>query len=405
MGIFIYEEISGSVTKEEWANVYQETLTLIKAFPLAERRSIPYAGRTLICAVPTEERNISSVRGKQKIGWKTSLDYDTLNGAEVYVLPKDLIGDNEVDPDAGDAIMGTLSTCLNYDWSDEKVSHTYSLWDAKTQGEPYHMYLLAIACLIEDRLGEKAFVYGDITLGQCRKAVKMANQYLNKPIELPARCDPERFYARVQKLPLKETEKITLFEHFYLGIQDEHFGNFERTHFSTEALLEHWKARFSGSTIGTRGFYKYIKTYLASGFGLEELCRIVCLNDKEGNPQPEQFLKAIMDSKLHLKEKNTEDCLDIAPDSEQPYSIYTLMADFVFGLAHNPKADRYIPIEELRTALRNGLGAEYDVDKYIDEYLKKEAEAPEIPIDIQDTSADKLMELADSMVRRWLENH
>ena len=38
-------------------------------------------------------------------------------------------------------------------------------------------------CLIEDRLGKKAFVYGNITKGQCQKAVKLANEWLEKPID------------------------------------------------------------------------------------------------------------------------------------------------------------------------------------------------------------------------------
>lgn len=38
MGISIDLGISDSVTKHEWEKVYEETLQLVKAFPLAERR-------------------------------------------------------------------------------------------------------------------------------------------------------------------------------------------------------------------------------------------------------------------------------------------------------------------------------------------------------------------------------
>ena len=34
MGIFIHMNISKSVTKREWKNVYEETLQLVKNFPL-----------------------------------------------------------------------------------------------------------------------------------------------------------------------------------------------------------------------------------------------------------------------------------------------------------------------------------------------------------------------------------
>ena len=167
MGIFIHLEVSKSVTEEEWNRVYEESLELVKAFPLAERGTISYAGQQIICAVRTEEREVR-YRSSTKRGWCTEMDYDTLNWAEEYCLLKDFIDSDDIDSDAGDAIMGVVPNCTDYDWKQEKFNHTYSLWGAKTQGEPYHMYLLSIACMIEDRLGEKAFTYGDITQGQCR---------------------------------------------------------------------------------------------------------------------------------------------------------------------------------------------------------------------------------------------
>lgn len=45
MGIFIYENVSKSVTKVEWEKVYEETLVLVDALPLAERSAITYSGK------------------------------------------------------------------------------------------------------------------------------------------------------------------------------------------------------------------------------------------------------------------------------------------------------------------------------------------------------------------------
>ncbi len=114
-----------------------------------------------------------------------------------------------------------VPTCLDgYDWNDDKFSHNYSLWGAKTQGEPYHMYLLATARLIESRLGGKAYVYGDITMGQCDRAVRMANEYLDRKINTPDQCDLDRLLSRIDDLPLLEAEKLRLFAELYLGRQD-----------------------------------------------------------------------------------------------------------------------------------------------------------------------------------------
>lgn len=394
MGIFIYGEISKSVTRDEWERVYEETLVLVHAFPFAERGTVTYTGREVVCAVPSKEQETVSYWGDKRTGWSASMDYNTLRWAEEYYLPRDLIGENEADVKAGDAIMGMLSSYLDYDEEDERFGHAYSIWGDKTQGEPYHIYLLAVACLIEDRLGEKAFVYGDITLGQCRKAVELANQYLEKSIHIPARCEMERFYRRIRELPLEEAEKLEIFERLYLGVQDESFYAFVRSHFPMSIMLERWKERFSKSNIGTRGFAQNLKKYLKSGLGLEELCHIVDMKDEEGDAKYEEFIVSIMDSKLHLKEKNTEDYLEISPEWEQPYGIETLFADFLFGSAHNPKVERYIPIEEIREELAKGMGMKCDVNKYIDEYLEKEAASLKIDILNPDMSEEELLEMA-----------
>ena len=44
MGIVIHLEVSKSTTEEEWNKVYQESLVLVNAFPLAERGTITYLG-------------------------------------------------------------------------------------------------------------------------------------------------------------------------------------------------------------------------------------------------------------------------------------------------------------------------------------------------------------------------
>ena len=379
MGIFIYLAVSKGTTEEEWNRVYQESLELVDAFPLAERGKITYCGKQVICAVRTKERKMP-YGGGEEYGWRAEMDYDRLNWAEEYYLPKKLIDSQETDKGIHDAMMSALPAYLGYSWDEERFNHSYSLWGGKTQGEPYHMYLLAIACLIEDRLGEKAFVYGDITQGQCRKAVEMANQYLKKPIRLPGRCDMDCLYRRIQRLPIDEIEKADVFEHFYLGEKDKIFYQYMTSHFPTKIIQEYWEKRFADCFIGTGGFAKVLKEYLSSGAGLEELCSMVRMEDREGKPLYEQFINEVMDSKLHIKEKNTDDCLDIQQGAEQPYSIWTLFADFAFSSAHNQKVDRYMPITEIREALKNGMGDKCDVNQYIDQYLAKEAAAPEIDI-------------------------
>jgi hypothetical protein len=96
-----------------------------------------------------------------------------------------------------------------------------------------------------------------------------------------------------------------------------------------------------------------------------------------------------MDAKLHIKDKNCEDPLKIDQEEERPYSIWTLLAQFVFSGAENKKVDRYMPIEEIRVALKKGLNDKVDVDAVIDEYLKNEAEQSENDLNGKDVTEEQ----------------
>lgn len=396
MGIYINLNISRSVTREEWKKVYEESLKLVEAFPLADIDKIGYAGEEVTCIVPTMEQESVSVFGKPRTGWAATGDYETMKMAEEYFFPKDLVDEAKIDAEAGDAMMEELSSFASLEYDDPKASRVYSLWNSKTQGEPYHMYLLAIACMVEDRLGTKAYVRGDITRGQCRKAVEMANYYLDNPIRIPARCDMYRLYERISMLPLSGEEKLDAFRKVYLGKTDEEFGEFIRNHFSADIICNFWRNRFKNYSIQMVGFRDEIKEYLSMGFEIADLCTLSSLQDNDGIPRHEKFVKIIMDSKLHQKEKNCYDYLEIDQESEQTYGIWTLMVGFAFQSAKNHKVDRYIPIEEIRASLKNGLGEKCDVDAVVDEYLEKEKATEKISIsDQKEISNEKLQELCE----------
>lgn len=390
MGIFIYLKVSTSVTKEEWEKVYEETLQLVNALPLAEKREVNINGIDTICLVPTEEREETyGWHGENRsVGWRTVGDYEYMCTAEDYYLPRDLVKDNEVEEDAGDAMRGAFPAYMDYDWDDPECNHTYGLWGNKTQGEPYHIYLLAIACLIEARLGTKAFIYGDITRGQCRKAVDIANNYLKEPIKVPDRCDMERLWNRVKNMGLDKNEQYKVFNCFYLGTKDVGYGNFVRKNFSKEDIKEYWKRRFECFSFDTMKFNDAFNDYLLWGFELDKLCGYININDEDGNPQYERFIKRVMDAKLHLKEKNCEDALKINQEESQPYSIATFMAQALWGSAKNKKVDRYIPVEEIRKILNNAFGSVINVNEIIDAYLDEEAQQTEIHISKDITKED-----------------
>ena len=392
MGIHINLLVSTSTTKEEWESVYNESLKLIEHFTFADIKNVIIKGIEVRCLVETKEYEEKTGwnNDKNRIGWNAVGDYRNMRTAESYYLPRELIEDGDYSNKFEDAMLAAIPIYLDYDYDDERFNVAYNLWGWKTQGESYHLYLLAVACMIESRLGIKAIVYGDITRGQCEKAVELANEVLDTPIYVPDRCDLDRLYKRVGKMPIQEAEKLDFLESFYLGNTDERFGEYLRSHFSPVAINDYWKKHFKWYSVGQLGFDDLFKKYLLWGFDFAEIFQFVNFKNKKGELKYEAFVKRVMDAKLHIAEKDCVDILDIDQDEYRPYSIYTYMAQFFFARAHNKKVNRYIPIEEIRMVLNDNIGDKCDVDKIIDVYLEDEAKCNGIEIS-EDPKEDEIM--------------
>ncbi|WP_191276183.1 hypothetical protein [Neobacillus kokaensis] len=74
------------------------------------------------------------------------------------------------------------------------------VFSSKTQGFEYHLYILAIAMLIESRLPNNALVNGNIDYDQCVKAKQWADQYLSSLIEIPVRVDVDKLLSRTAQI-------------------------------------------------------------------------------------------------------------------------------------------------------------------------------------------------------------
>lgn len=399
MGISIDLYVSHNITQEEWKPVYEESLKLAEKFCLMDIELTEVYGEKLYCGVPTCEKMVEN-----GIGWNAVGDYRTMNRVESFSLPKDILAwaedlillrkclmesNNLSEEQIFEPLLNMPEVYSRLGVKDKRRGNCYSLWGGKTQGEPYHIYLLAIACMIEERLEGKAAVAGDITIGQCRKAVRLVNEVLDKPIRLPARCDLERLYQRVRNLPLKTEEVLNVFNNLYMGEKDKNYGDFVREHFSKEEYNYAWKHEFKGKKIGTFGFDLTAKEYFNMHNSLEELCDFVEFVDKDGQEHYERFVEKIMGMNMFLEEKDLRDCLEIQKESEATYSINTLAAQFAFAGAHNKSVNYYMPLVKIQEVLVERLGKFCNVEKIIKDYIdmQKEEKSPSTRLnDLLDTA-------------------
>lgn len=365
MGIFINLNISDTITEDEWKRAYQKSVVMMKKMPFIETIEKNCYGTRLICATKTVEKDWYG-----KSGWHTIGDSISMKTAEDYFLPQNLHFAEK--PDAGmDPYMSILPAYSNLSFDDARCNRVISLWGNKTQAEPYHFYLLAIACMLEHELPGKVAIYGDITKGQCKRAIQIAAETLGENIEIPDRCDLQRLYDRLKGMPLRKEETVKAFTVLYLGNQDEEFGAFVQKHFSAEEWNHFWRRVFGYSTVGTYGFSNWLKKYLLWGFQVIDLKEFVQFSDEEGRSLAEEFVKAVLATEVFLEEKDCEDVLEIDHDEEGSYSIYTLLAQFTFAGAKNHRVNRYIPLEELSEALEECVGDRCNISQIVTNYMKE----------------------------------
>ena len=109
----------------------------------------------------------------------------------------------------------------------------------------------------------------------------------------------------------------------------------------------------------------------------------------DGTEHYEEFVKEIMDTRLYIQNKDLRDCLEIEREEENPYTVHTLMAQFVFTGAANHSVEMYIPLEEVKEILNRKSGSYCDVLKIIREYLVWLADTGE------EKASDRLNDMMD----------
>lgn len=360
MGIFIHLKVSDTVTKDEWKQVYDKSLLMAQKFGFIDFGRKDIHGENILCMFPTEERQLGNRHGWRVVG--TLPDYKR---AEDQFMPKDI-------GTAGSSLQpyDVLRSEFHRIKKEDHERHFHILWGNKTQGEPYHMGLLAIGCMAEQMLGAQAMVCGDITYGQCVHAAKLASEVLEEEIQPPITCRLQDLYERVQCFnELTEMERLRLLLSVYLENENDAYGTFLREHFSPDTLNTYWQAECKDTKINTYGFDSLMKRYFMLSPDIRRFCELAEF-DKTNSEQCTDFIKKIMQSRMHMQDKDCYDPLDYK-HYEIPYGIGNLFASIFLRGAANPAIDRYIPLDEIRAVLTEKFGSVLNVNDAIDTCLKE----------------------------------
>lgn len=269
MGVYLgLSIIPERITDEEWDSVYRETLILAAQYPFMDRIAGQRNGLTYYYVKQAEHRE--DVEGGYA-GWLSIGDLRTFSGTEMFTVLSDLEAYRKTSRRAKDNGAEVWLGDLRYDIDVTRPSTGSAIWFSKTLGRDSLLYLIAVACLIISRFPNAAKVSFDVTAGLCTSAVAWANQYLDKPIQVPDTAVKEKLMARLENAGVPRAQLLNAFLQLTIEEKDSRMGQYILSKFTKEEICQYYKERLSIEGCADDAFFEYM--YM--GFDFDDLCTII----------------------------------------------------------------------------------------------------------------------------------
>jgi hypothetical protein len=297
MGVYITLAIvPNRITPEAWRETYEESLALLRGYSGEmmgiQREQIKAAERRVYSR--QIERHVDDPKQRH---WHVVGDFASKETAESFIFYYDpdhyrargsrSKSDDEVD----DVIVNVIT---------EEGSYCHVFLD-KTQGCPYHLPLLAVAMLVEDRFPKYAHASGDIDIHQAKQAQAFAKTVLKKEIALPLAVDAPRLFTRIQAHYQGE-EAIKYFNRLFRGESHSRFEILyqmsDRSTF-TQGFLDDLRHYKSPTQLGV---IDLSMKWLNATRDLRTLCELACLHEDGPKFDPVQFAGALASTWISIDE-------------------------------------------------------------------------------------------------------
>lgn len=394
MGVYLYLSIlPGRITAEAWHSVYRETLTLLEKYPFldqVERGGHWYAHRA-------EHREDLFPDGCG--GWRTIGDMVTGGRTEDFMLADDISHyDKGVADNGRDILLYGLQELVT-----DSPTGVSLIWGNKTQGQDSHIYLLAIACLICHRFPNAAMVDGDISAGQCRRAVEWANQFLENPIDVPVTADMTRLLPRLRQAGVEPDKLLPAFFMLTLEVKDPDMGAYLFFQCGASVIEDYFRSvlQIEPNQDGEVTLaVSELKEYLQMGLDFGALCRMVLTGPEGQRLTVESFLKKLLGMKLHVLDKVTYD-YTLSPRDKgfwdgvdtvemQMQRVFTQM-----GGGRNRNVDAFLPLDAICDRIQSVIGGGCDVGAMAKQALSQ------IPAPAKDSPQSILYDDPDSDYQQY----
>lgn len=267
-----------------WAEAFDESLKLLQGWT---PRLVGWGNRTVL-GQPIRMYT-RSIRTEQEDGWVVSGDRGTGRFAEPYRLRRDLAFYRR----GAKRAQKWSDILLDYG-SNPEGRASIELFEAKSQGAPYHLAMLAVSMLIEERFPRSAIAHGDIDLGQAKRARALAEPILRRSLAYPIRVDAEGLRHRLGVL-LKgdKAAMIRAFSDTYLG--GERTPEAILRSFTGSESIDYWLGQLSQyGSVKSLGATRLLIDWMNAERDLGSLIELACLSDRGPKFSVDAFVEALI---------------------------------------------------------------------------------------------------------------
>nr|VFJ53571.1 MAG: hypothetical protein BECKFM1743A_GA0114220_101168 [Candidatus Kentron sp. FM] len=338
MGLFIHLTINPKdIPPNDWEAAYQESLTLLRAFPVPlmriAREEIRHTARyTYISDLVWDP-------GTPNEHWRVVGDAVSGRHAEDFLLFrhkekqfKTIFGPPDIQ---GDILWVPPDDAPFY-----STGNGIDIFGQKTQGYPYHLAVLAVAILLETRFPDQCYLSGDIEPMQVENMCRWVSKTLNTSVVTPICMDAKRLYRRVSTLYENPRHVMERFQALFGGCQAEKFEALLR-YAGRPVVLKRFKQELGEyPSPDYYGAIRLIAKFLSATGDLEQLVEIALGIADQGKGfeewKPAPFLRALCNHYLMAPYTERELLGAFGPPQDEPMTLDDALARAFPGAGGKP---------------------------------------------------------------------
>ena len=346
MGLYLHLHVNiKKIKAEDWESAWTESLDALNRFPLP------------LCRLGAE-----TINGRRRLAYVRDLRINPGQDDEGWKMEGDLLSGKRGE---------TFFLYRHLSWYTSQYARAegeVDLWGSKTQGAPYHLALLAVGIMLENRFPNHCYVIGDIDQHQVTAMIEWLETVYEKSFLPPLCLDAERLFLAMKTSRKNVQDAIEAFGDLWRGSGTEECRAFLK-HAGRNATFGHYARQLNDfDSLGQWGARSTLRNVLEATGSLPDLIALVehAIAQRPADKKPFDWLdvlKLLCDDCIFINPVKREAIKQLTDPGEDMQDIDQVMGQLFMKMAGMPHiSPLYVPEDELLEcfALRDpARGVEY----------------------------------------------